>query len=71
MTVRKLSRIIYLIFVKNPCYNVLSGRVSEWSNELVSKTSVPHGTAGSNPVPSAKLRRSNEILYALWKAVVG
>ena len=32
-----------------------SGRVSEWSNELVSKTSVPHGTAGSNPVPSAKI----------------
>lgn len=42
-----------LIFPTKLCYNVLVGRVSEWSNELVSKTSVPHGTAGSNPVPSA------------------
>ncbi len=30
-----------------------SGRVSEWSNVPVSKTGVPQGTAGSNPVPSA------------------
>ncbi len=29
------------------------GRVSEWSNVPVSKTGVPQGIAGSNPVPSA------------------
>lgn len=28
------------------------GEVSEWSNELVLKTNVPQGTAGSNPVLS-------------------
>ena len=33
--------------------NAIRGRVSEWSNVLVSKTSVPQGTVGSNPTPSA------------------
>ena len=31
----------------------LSGGVAEWSNALVLKTSVPSGTGGSNPSPSA------------------
>ena len=30
------------------------GGVSEWSNVPVSKTGVPQGTVGSNPIPSAK-----------------
>ena len=29
------------------------GGVAEWSNALVLKTSVPSGTGGSNPSPSA------------------
>ena len=37
--------------------------MSEWSNELVSKTSVPHGTAGSNPVPSAKSSKGEKMKY--------
>ena len=29
------------------------GRVAEWSNAVVLKTTVPQGTVGSNPTPSA------------------
>ena len=32
----------------------LYGEVQEWLNWLVSKTSVPHGTRGSNPRLSAR-----------------
>ena len=31
------------------------GRVAEWSNAVVLKTTVPQGTVGSNPTPSAVL----------------
>ena len=35
-------------------YNISTGEVQEWLNWLVSKTSVPQGTEGSNPSLSAK-----------------
>ena len=33
---------------------IIIGRLAEWSNALVLKTSVPQGTVGSNPTSSAK-----------------
>ena len=33
---------------------VFLGRLAEWSNALVLKTSVPQGTVGSNPTSSAE-----------------
>ena len=45
------------------------GGVAEWSNALVLKTSVPQGTVGSNPTPSAKsldLVRDQALRYTAY-----
>ena len=38
---------------EKPLVSFHEGKVSEWSNELVSKTSVAQATVGSNPTLSA------------------
>ncbi len=43
-------------------YSCFKGEVSEWSNEPVSKTGVPQGTAGSNPALSA-CRERRRVCY--------
>lgn len=39
------------------------GRVAEWSNAVVLKTTVPQGTVGSNPTPSAFFK-ANELRHS-------
>lgn len=41
---------------------LLIAEMSEWSNVLVSKTGIPKGIMGSNPIPSAKYNIA-EYLY--------
>ena len=45
------------------CYHkFIHGRMSEWSNVLVSKTGIPQGIMGSNPIPSANSKKSLKAL---------
>lgn len=46
-----------------PLRDRAAGRVAEWTNALVSKTSVPRGTVGSNPTPSVSINREFERVY--------
>gem|GEM_PF-3282470 len=43
------------------------GEVQEWLNWLVSKTSVPQGTEGSNPSLSAKKNNDRPVVIFLGK----